>query len=355
MAMTQLRRKACFFIVLLAPGGILAGPSGDARETVVEPAIRQLMPSVVAITGYMRTAGTENEYRKYGESSGFFVNKEGFLLTVYSVYVELENRMLCEKFEVELFGGQVLNARIFSVDPALDLAILKMVEGSGYPALDISSFPEIAAGEQVWAIAGEKTDNTLPVFSGRVKAEEKTSMYGDGLGDLLINTYLELPAHACGGPLVNREGEVLGMNIPYTHQGESSEEAAGEAHTVPAREITTIYRVLSANPTFEQNCLGFSIRVINLPEMALVRQILQQRGGVAVDFIWSEGPAAKTGIRNGDILVKVNDSPILTPTHFKGTLFEIASHTSVQLAIIRDGALVTETGRVEKRPLWAAP
>lgn len=145
------------------------------------------------------------------------------------------------------------------------------------------------------------------------------------------------------------------MNIPYTHQGAGSEAAAGEAHTVPAREIATIYRVLAANPTFEQNWPGFSVRVLNLPEMALVRQVLQQRGGVIIDFIWSEGPAAQTGIRNGDILVKLNGSPILTPTHFKGTLFEIASNTSVELAIIRDGALLTVPGRVEKRPLWAAP
>lgn len=355
MATKRLRRRACFFIVLLATGNILAGPTGDAREPVVEPAIRQIMPSVVAITGYMRTAGTENEYRKYGESSGFFVDKEGFLLTVYSPHLELESRMLCEKFEIELFDGRLANARIFSIDPALDLAILQMTEGGGYPALDISSFPETAAGEQVWAVAGKRADDALPVFSGRVKADEKTSMYGDGLGDLLINTYMELPSHAWGGPLVNHEGEVVGMNIPYTHQGAGSEAAAGEAHTVPAREIATIYRVLAANPTFEQNWPGFSVRVLNLPEMALVRQVLQQRGGVIIDFIWSEGPAAQTGIRNGDILVKLNGSPILTPTHFKGTLFEIASNTSVELAIIRDGALLTVPGRVEKRPLWAAP
>lgn len=355
MAGNPLWPQAGFLTLLLASGGLFAGSPGDARQTPGEPAIRQIMPAVVAITGYMRTAGTESEYRKYGESSGFFVEKGGFLLTVYSPYVELENRKLCEKFEVELSGGEIANARMFSIDPALDLAILKMAETAEYPALDISFFPETTPGEQVWALAGKRGAEALPVFSGRVKADEKTSMYGDGLGDLLINTYMELPAHARGGPLVNRQGKVLGMNIPYTHQGANREEAAGEAHTVPLREIATIYRVLMANPTFEQNWPGFSIRLINLPEMALIRQVLQQRGGVVVDFVWGEGPAAQTGLRNGDILVGLNGSPILTPTHFKGTLFEIARDTSVELTIIRDGALLTVPGRVEKRPLWAAP
>jgi len=84
-------------------------------------------------------------------------------------------------------------------------------------------------------------------------------------------------------------------------------------------------------------------------------QILQQRGGVVVDFVWEEGPAAKTGIRSGDILVGINGSPVLTANHLKGTLFETGNNTPAELRILRDGVLVSEPGRVEKRPLWAAP
>jgi S1-C subfamily serine protease len=344
-----------FFSALLALGGIIAGSSINAQETAIEPVVRQMIPAVARVTGYKRAAGTENEYHKYGESSGFFVDKKGIMLTVYSGYVELETRMLCEKFEVELFDNRVVHAGILAIDPPLNLVILKMAEEDEYPALDISASPEYNPGEKVWAIAGKKSDHEFPGFSGLVKAEDKTSIYEDGFGDLLIDTYMELPEYAYGGPLVNNNGEVLGLNTPYTHRDEKGEETTGEEHAVPISDIKTIYEVLLANPTFEQKWLGFSVRFLNMEEMALARQVLQRRGGIGIDFVWKEGPAGKTGIRSGDILVMINGSPILTTTHFKGTLFEIENQIEVELKIIRNGVLLSERVRVEKRPRWAAP
>ena len=96
--------------VLFALACILSASSVSASEPNINSLVQQVIPAVVRVTGYIRSAGAENDYRKHGESSGFFFDRRGLLFTVYSPYVELRTRTLCEKFDVELYEGRVQNA-----------------------------------------------------------------------------------------------------------------------------------------------------------------------------------------------------------------------------------------------------
>jgi serine protease Do len=333
--------------------GMLASNSVRAGEFTLEPVVRQIIPAVVRVTGHMRVVGAENQYRKHGESSGFLFDRKGFLFTVYSTYVEPKTKILCEKFDIELYDGRILSARAFAVDPVLDFAILKMAEEDNYPKLDIYGETSMNPGEEVWAVAG-KTSETEPVsFSGRIKAKNKTSVYGDGFGDLLIDTYMKLPEYAYGGPLTNGSGEVLGINMHVTDQNATEEGASSEEHAIPVSAILPIFKVLLANPTFDQKWLGFHTRNLNIKERALIRQLLKRRGGVSIDFVWKDSPAARTGIHPGDILVGINGSRVMTTTHFKGLLFQMVNDTS-ELKIVRNGRVLHKQIQVVKRPPWAA-
>jgi serine protease Do len=353
MIIDRVTQRARILIGLSVLTVMLTGRSVRAVEATLEPVVRQIIPAVVRVTGYIRLEGIENEYRKHGESSGFLFDKKGFLFTVYSTYVEPKTKTLCEKFDIVLFDGRILNARVFAVDPALNFAILEMTEKDNYPKLDIDSQPTINAGDEVWAVAGKKSENEPLSFSGRIKAKNKTSLYGDGFGDLLIDTYMALPEYAYGGPLVNTNGEVLGINMNVTDQNTGEEVASDEEHAVPISAILPTYKVLLANPTFQQKWLGFSARNLNIKERMLTRQLMNRRGGVSIDFVWTDSPAGRTGIHAGDILVEIDGSRVMTTTHFKGLLFHM-ENDAPELKIVRNGKVLYKQIRVVKRPPWAA-
>ncbi len=349
-------RKPIFLVFVLF-AGISISNSVNAQDAALEPAIQEASEAVVSVTGYMRTENTDSEFRQYAESSGFFFDETGFLITTYFDYVDSQNRRLCENFEVKQFDGRIINARMFAADPALNLAILKVIEGGRkFPRLDISNPPEAVPGEAVWAIAGQKP-NDLPVyFTGQLKAEEKTTIYEDGFSDLLLDTYMELPAHAYGGPLLNRQGEVIGMNTLHSYKTTNIKKGeTGEEHAVPIRSIAIINKVLMTNPTFEQKWLGFSTRFLTIDEVMPVKQLLKRRQGVFIDYVWKEGPAIKTDVRSGDILLKLNGHRLKTPNQVNRLLFEAANDAQAQLTIFREGAVLNKSIQVEKRPQWAAP
>lgn len=333
---------------------IMANGTTKAQVPADELMVQRTLPAVARISGYLRSAATENKFHKHGESSGFFFDQGGLLLTVYSVYVKPETRRLCEKFEVDLFDDRSLNARIVAIDPFLNIAILEMLEAGAYPLLPISSAPEAAASETVWAIAGRKAANEAYVFSGRVQAKDDNSLYQRGIGGRLIDVFIEFPDYAYGGPLVNRQGGVLGINMILSQADSSAKGQPGERHAVPIKDIASIYKVLVANPVFEQSWLGIDIRLLTMAERALVNEISQQRGGVFVEFAWHDGPAAKLGVRRGDIIIGMDGERVATTTDFKRLLYGAENDTQMEVKIIRDNQIIREQIRVEKRPPWAA-
>ncbi|MCG8606178.1 S1C family serine protease [bacterium] len=353
MIIDRFQKKAHVFLGLVLLMDVFIDHSVRAGESTLEPVVRQIIPAVVRVTGHMRAVGTNNPYRKHGESSGFLFDKKGLLFTVYSTYVEPKTKTMCEKFDIELYDGRILSARAFAVDPVLNFAILEITEEGSYAKLDIHGKPTMNPGEEVWAVAGKNSGNEPLSFSGRIKAKNKTSVYGDGFGDLLIDTYMELPEYAYGGPLMNKSGEVLGINMSVTDQSAGSETKSIEEHAIPVSAILPILKVLLANPTFEQRWMGFSTRNLNIKERALTRQLLKRRGGVSIDFVWKDSPAARAGIHPGDILVGIDGGRVMTTTHFKGLLFQMVNDTP-ELKIVRDGKVLHKQIHVVKRPPWAA-
>ncbi len=336
-------------IVLLSLAIIFSGGQLAAQDAVV----REVLPAVVRITGYLRAAPSA-KFGKFAERSGFIFDEKGLIFTVYDPFVAPETRRLCEKFEVTLADGQVQSAEMLSVDVVLNLAILRILEPGRYPAVDISREGEARAADEVFALAGKAADGAPVRFSGRIRAESKSGIYEDGFADMLINSVMTLPDYAYGGPLVNRFGEVVGMNLKYTHTGGPAS-GAEEEHAVPLSAITPVYEVLLTYPTFEQNWLGFNVRRLSVDERQLIKRVSQRQGGVSVDYVWPGSPAAAADIRPGDLLTALNGQPIVTTTHLKWQLYKLAENSTANVTIVRSGQTLSKPVRVEKRPRWAAP
>ncbi|HSF14517.1 MAG TPA: S1C family serine protease [Vicinamibacteria bacterium] len=333
-------------------GGLLAGSLSLAQEAKAPAAIEELLPAVVRVTGYMRDGAGRGEYRRFAESTGFFVDESGLLLTIYDPFVAPKERKLCEKFEITRHDGQTVEARMFLVDPILNFAVLKMADENKYPAIERMVAPEIGPGDRVWAVAGSRSNEEGPIFTGVVKAENNSTIYAEGCGNELIDTFIEFPAIAYGGPLVSDKGNLIGINMP--RKKECQDEGPGEEHATPIADINRILELLLAYPTFERKWLGFNVRHMGRDSVQIVRQVMNKRCGILVDFVWPEGPSGKADIRSGDILVMVNDEIVMTTMHLESILFRTEANTALELKLIRDGVLLTRRVRLEQRPPWAA-
>ena len=349
-----IRLRYLFMLAVALPLCIiipLQNHCGAAEKETLDQVVRRVAPAVVKITGYMHKPGTNKEFSKYNQSSEFFFDNRGYLFTVYSSYVHRMSRRLCEKFEIVLSDGRVVNAGIFAVDPLINLAILKISLDNNYPKVDISLQPRINTGEPVVALFAKGFDEKNFYTQGVIKAKNKTSMYGAGLVDLLIDIDLILPDYAYGGPLINEKGEIIGMNMHDLHKFTAADQVDKEGHALPISLVNTNYKMLMAFPTFDQPWLGLSARALNLEEAASFYRELGHVNGLLIDFVWPEGPAARSGFRAGDILLGINGKNLRAGYELDRLIFEAGIGTRLECRIFRYGTGITIKKLVsEKRP-----
>jgi S1-C subfamily serine protease len=304
---------------------------------------------VVHITGYMAHDGD----RPYAEASGFFIDPNGFLITVADVFTDRENRRMCTRYEIKPSVGRVLEAKMFSVDALLNVAVLKTVEPGPYPAVDVTARARVRPGDRVLALVPAPLAGGISYASGQVLAKHRQSIYGAGFGDMLINTRIELPENAYGGPLLSERGEIIGVNTRNVHLTTPSNTDPSEAHALPISAAMIFYRAAQTDPTSERNWIGVDLRPLKPEEKEWVYKILGERAGLWVDFVWPDGPAAQADIAPGDVLFKI-DGRSLGHLYELNTLLRATSTGSpARLAILRDGRASIQQVRTERRPAWA--
>jgi S1-C subfamily serine protease len=322
-------------VLLLIAVVALAPANGDSG------AIEDLRPAVVSISGSMRDRTVVDGFTEYGTASGFVFDPRGFLFTVYSPFVDRNLRRLCERFEVTLADGRVRQARMWVVDPLVDLAILKIDDGGEVPAIQLPSRAKVGPGDRVMALAGAPAEKAW-LSVGEVFDESESTLYGEGLADLWIDIRMTLPAHANGGPLVNERAEVVGITVPGVRPDADEAPDEDEAHALPVFLLTTLEKVSMANPTFEQPWLGLVARRRDGP-------------GLAVEFVWAEGPAARAGLRTDDVLRSAGGRRLKDTRSLEEALQEDAIGGELSIEVERDGQLRTITVTIEQWPRWAAP
>lgn len=342
-------RQALRSRLLLAVFGLVFECTAHAeQEAEKDAAIDRVAPSVVRITGYM---GSDTS--PYEEASGFFVDDQGLIVSVSNIFTNPEGRRLCDRYLVRMLDGRELEATMHSVDALLNLILLKLTQPGTYPAIDTGARTNPRPGDSVWAVAGSTTAGDTPLTPGYITAKHRKSVYGAGLGDMFIDSHIQLPAIAYGGPLVNDEGEVIGINTPDVHRPDDQMPKPDEAHALPVRIVNSFVRIASRYPVSEQSWLGLGYRPLTPEEKSEAYGQLGQRIGVLVDYVWAEGPARNLDIQPGDILFSANGQYLRHLHELDRLLFELEAGTAVQLALTRGGKGFHRTVNAEKRPGWA--
>lgn len=269
---------------------------------------------------------TPSKKASRSEGSGFVVREDGVVVTNQHV-VSKAHRIV-----VRLRDGRRLDARVLGIDERTDLAVLQ-VQARQLPVLEFADSDAAAVGQFVYAIGipfGQEWSFTSGMLSGkgRTRLLAPTSLLP------LVEDYLQTdalinPGHS-GGPLLDRQGRVLGMNTLITRTEK------GLAFAVPSNLLRqTVSQILDAGKV-SRPWLG--IRVETLGDTHVLGERLAAAGrGVVVLALEADGPAFRTDLRPADVIQSVDAKPVASALDLQRALSARKAGQSVRLGIWRMG------------------
>jgi serine protease Do len=265
-----------------------------------------------------------------GQGSGFvFAAKSGLLAD--KTYIMTNNHVVegAERIRVTFQDGRAFDAEITGRDPQSDVAVIEIKAG-GLPALQLADSAALEVGEWVVAIGNPfGLSHTLTV--GVVSATGRTSL---GINDYedFIQTDAAINPGNSGGPLVDLEGAVVGMNTAIFSR---SGGYMGVGFAIPSNLAFAIANQLIDQGEVTRGYLGIVIQPLT-PELAETFDIPQGEG-ILIAQVADETPAAKAGLRQGDVVLAYRGEPVRDVGNFRNRVALTPPGSSEQLTIMRDG------------------
>ena len=244
-----------------------------------------------------------------GEGSGVIIREDGYILTNGHVVEDARS------IQVRLRDGRSFRGKLRGLDPQSDLAVIK-IEATGLPFAVLADSTGTRVGEFAIAI-GTPFDLDYTVTVGHVSAKGRSNIVqGSGAEkmdqDFIQTDALMNPGNS-GGPLVNIDGEVIGINTMI--RGMHS----GIGFAVPSSLAKEVSDHLIADGKFTRAWLGIGIRALRDNE-GLREAITGVDDGVVVERILAGGPAAKSELEQGDIVTAVEGRQVSTPQQLRGEI-----------------------------------
>jgi putative serine protease PepD len=319
------------FLGVTATGGTIFNSSSTierAPDSVAGIAAR-VLPSVVSVN-------TRSATGRGGTGSGFIFDSNGYILTNNHVIASVGNGN--GAIRVTLNNGDIYSATIIGRDASYDLAVIK-ISATNLPALEFGDSDKVAVGDSVIAI-GSPLGLSGTVTLGIISAKDRPVTAGDsGSGSSFINalqTDAAINPGNSGGPLVDATGAVIGVNSAIATLGSSAQTGSiGLGFAIPINQTrkTADQLIKSGKATYP--FLGVSLDMNYSGVGALVAN-----SGTS---ILPGGPAAKAGIRAGDLIVKFENRAIDSPEQLIVAIRAMNVGDKVTLTYIRDNKEVTVT------------
>lgn len=280
--------------------------------------------------GLPRGHATPETPRVMGQGSGFvFTPRAGAKSD--KTFIMTNNHVVegAEKIRVQFQDGREFNAIVTGRDPQSDVAVIE-IPSAGLPALTLSDSAQLEVGEWVVAIGNPfGLSHTLTV--GVVSATGRTGL---GINDYedFIQTDAAINPGNSGGPLVNLNGEVVGMNTAIFSR---SGGYMGVGFAIPSNLVATIANQLIEQGEVTRGYLGIMIQPLT-PELAESFG-MQQSEGILIAQVSDDSPAAKAGLRQGDVIVAYRGEAVKDVGDFRNRVAMTTPGTEQALTIMRDG------------------
>jgi serine protease Do len=261
-----------------------------------------------------------------GLGSGFVINADGYLLTNNHVVDGATD------IRVKLADGRELPAKVVGGDAKTDLALLK-VEAKGLPVVPLGDSAKLEVGEPVMAVGnpfGLDQTVTTGIVSGTGRA------IGAGPYDDFIQTDASINPGNSGGPLVNTRGEVVGVN---TAIASGSGGSVGIGFAIPTNLVKPIVTQLAATGRVVRGWLGVAIQPLT-PELAASFGLPDTQGAL-VSNVTDGSPAARAGLRRGDVITRYDGRPVGRWSDLPRAVAETPIGRQLSLEVLRDGKRLT--------------
>ena len=281
----------------------------------------------------------ERKQIRRGQGTGFVISADGYILT--NNHVVKDANTITVKFSDE----RELKAKVIGSDPETDIAVIK-VDAKNLPFAELGDSDKLRVGQWVLAI-GNPFGLSHTVTSGIVSAKGRTNI---GLPDVQFQDFIQTDAAInfgnSGGPLVNIDGQVIGINSAIYS---SSGGYMGIGFAIPINIAKYVYKQIVESGKVVRGYIGIFGQDVT-PEMAELLGAKGQKKGVVIHKLVADSPAEKAGLQNGDIIIKRDGKEIETWDAFRNQVAKMPPGTKLTLTVIRDGKEKDFTFELATRP-----
>ena len=277
------------------------------------------------------------DFRRPGQGSGFIVDESGYIVTNNHV---VEG---ADKISVILRDKTSYNAEIVGLDPVTDIALIKIRAKKRLPTVRLGSSSNLRVGEWVAAI-GSPFGLEYTLTAGIVSA--KGRVIGSGPYDDYIQTDASINPGNSGGPLINMQGEVIGINTMIIAAGQ------GIGFAIPVDQAKDIIAQLKADGQVTRGWLGVTIQ--DLTSDLADYYGVAGKGGALVANVVPGDPADKAGIKPKDIITAVNGDSIGSSRDLTNLAAKLGVGDEATVTILRNGKQKNLKVKIGRRPLTVA-
>ncbi len=325
-----------------APAPGLPGSFADLVERL-EPAVVNIQVTKVAPDVISPFQGTpfEDFFRPWrgprpriqGAGSGFVISPEGYIVTNNHVVED------AREVKVTLASGEEYPAKVIGRDPKTDIALIKVEPKAALPSATLGDSDKLRVGDWVLAI-GNPFGLEGTVTAGIVSA--KGRVIGAGPYDDFLQTDAAINPGNSGGPLFNLRGEVVGINTAIVARGQNV------GFAIPINLAKTLLPQLREEGRVTRGWLGVTIQPVT-PALARSLKLKEPKGALVAD-VSPDGPAAKAGLKSGDVIVGFQGKPVEDANALPRLVAGVKPGTKAEVTVVRGGQTETLTVTVGKMP-----
>jgi len=262
--------------------------------------------------------------------SGVIISNDGYIVT--------NNHVVdgADEVTVTLSNRKSFKAKVVGADPSSDLAVVK-VDAQGLPFLLYGNSDEVKVGQWVLAVGYPLTLETT-VTAGIVSAKGRTLDINKRQSQTPVESFIQTDAAVnpgnSGGPLINTQGQLIGINSAIASPTGSY---AGYSFTIPVNIVKKIVSDIMKFGTPQRAFLGIQYPRDNMSEDQKREQGIKDGEGVYVMDVTPDGAAFRAGLKKGDLITKLNGNQVITGAEMVGLIATYSPGEKIQLTYKRDG------------------
>ncbi len=276
------------------------------------------------------------------QGSGFIIHPSGYILTNFHVVDG------AQRINVRLADNSELPADVIGVDAETDIALIKIDSPDALPSVVLGDSDLIEVGEYVVAIGNPLgLDHTVTAGIISALGRKNLTIEGRELYSNFIQTDASINPGNSGGPLISLHGEVIGINTAINKQ------AQGISFAIPINMVKTLLPQLQTQGYVTRSWLGVRVQELH-PTLAISFGLKTSQGALVTEVI-DTSPAAKAGIRAGDVILSFNSIPIRSTDQLPWLVSTAGGGNDVDIEFIRAQKQQTVRVRMEDQPNQKKP